>query len=98
MKQKIRLYKKMTFDDLSKCGIARCLLCGKVLVSTYRHDFVECGCRNGTFIDGGRDYTRVGGIDLAYVHVINSTPEPKTRMELPKTNKIGKKHKMANNI
>lgn len=38
---------------------AKCLLCGDVLVSTYRHDFVSCSCGN-LFIDGGLNYLRMG--------------------------------------
>lgn len=43
------------------------LLChdGEVIVSRYRHDFVE---RNGCFIDGGRDYTR-SSVPASYVKV-----------------------------
>ena len=33
---------------------------GECLVSRYRHDYVEKG---GCFIDGGRDYCRVGGTE-----------------------------------
>lgn len=39
----------------------RCLECNTLLVSNSVHDFVGCGCPNGTFVDGGRDYTRYGG-------------------------------------
>lgn len=38
---------------------AKCLKCGDVLVSTHRHDFVECSCGN-LFIDGGLNYLRMG--------------------------------------
>ena len=37
----------------------KCLGCKRILVSTHRHDFRQCGC--GTFVDGGRDYLRRGG-------------------------------------
>jgi hypothetical protein len=37
----------------------KCLKCGDIIESTYRHDFVQCSC--GTcFVDGGHDYMRVG--------------------------------------
>ena len=45
----------------------RCLECGQVLESLFRHDFQSCGCANQTFVDGGRDYSRVGAIDLLKV-------------------------------
>lgn len=31
---------------------------GTIIISRYRHNFVE---HDGCFIDGGRDYTRIGG-------------------------------------
>lgn len=35
----------------------RCNICGDVIESTYRHDYVECRC--GAFaVDGGHDYLR----------------------------------------
>ena len=37
----------------------RCKICGEVLESRSTHDFQQCEC--GIFIDGGRDYVRVGG-------------------------------------
>ena len=36
----------------------RCKVCGIVLTSKYRHDFVSCPC--GVFTDGGLDYVRWG--------------------------------------
>jgi len=35
----------------------KCTLCGEILESKYRHDYVECSCKS-TFIDGGSDYIR----------------------------------------
>ncbi len=37
----------------------QCLLCGDVIESKYRHDFVSCKCR-AIFTDGGKDYIRRG--------------------------------------
>ena len=37
----------------------RCRKCGGVILSLYRHHFVQCAC--GNFIDGGFDYCRRGG-------------------------------------
>lgn len=38
----------------------RCNLCGDDIVSTFRHDFVECSCK-AVFVDGGSYYRRIGG-------------------------------------
>ena len=35
-------------------------LCGDVLESKTRHDFVRCKCKS-IFVDGGKDYFRRGG-------------------------------------
>jgi hypothetical protein len=43
---------------------AMCLACGKEIESKHRHDFVACGCPNQLFVDGGKDYTRRGAVDL----------------------------------
>lgn len=43
-----------------KRNAVRCLKCGDVIESKYRHDFVSCSCGQ-TFVDGGLDYCRVGG-------------------------------------
>lgn len=51
----------------NKC---KCLQCGKVLESTHRHDFVECGCPNQTFTDGGYDYIRRGGMNPSLIEDI----------------------------
>ena len=45
----------------------RCLVCNTVLESKHQHHFVECGCENQTFNDGGLLYTRVGAKDLDLV-------------------------------
>jgi len=42
-----------------------CDECDTVLYSMARHDFTKCGCSNETFIDGGRDYARVGAMNLS---------------------------------
>jgi hypothetical protein len=38
----------------------RCLNCLDVIESMHRHDFHYCSCK-AVFIDGGNDYTRIGG-------------------------------------
>ena len=35
----------------------QCKLCGDVIESTYRHDYVECSC-GSCAVDGGYDYLR----------------------------------------
>ena len=42
----------------------RCLSCNTELESKHRHDFQCCGCENQSFVDGGYDYSRVGGKDF----------------------------------
>lgn len=44
-------------------NIAECRLCGDIVESTYRHDFVRCQCGE-IFVDGGTDYIRRGAKDL----------------------------------
>lgn len=36
---------------------AKCLLCGEVIESKYRHDYRACSCGN-LHVDGGMDYIR----------------------------------------
>jgi len=50
-----------------KRNAAKCLACGTILESKHAHDFVSCGCENGTFIDGGLSYARGGGKDLSLI-------------------------------
>lgn len=38
----------------------RCTKCNDVIESKYRHNLVDCKC-GAIFIDGGQDYTRIGG-------------------------------------
>jgi hypothetical protein len=45
----------------------QCRECGEVLTSYNRHDYKTCGCENATMVDGGTDYQRYGGKDLALV-------------------------------
>lgn len=45
----------------------KCLVCNTVLDSKHQHHFVECGCKNQSFVDGGLMYTRVGAVDLGLV-------------------------------
>ena len=43
-----------------KKNAIKCLKCGDVIESTYRHDWVQCSC-GACFVDGGHDYMRIGG-------------------------------------
>lgn len=45
----------------------KCLVCNTILESKHQHHFVECGCPNQSFVDGGMLYTRIGGVDLDLV-------------------------------
>ena len=45
----------------------KCLVCNTVLESKHQHHFVECGCKNQTFNDGGLSYNRVGAVNLELV-------------------------------
>ena len=44
---------------------AKCKLCGDVIESKHRHDFVTCKCK-AIFVDGGSDYWRGGGKPEAF--------------------------------
>ena len=48
-------------------GMVVCKQCGDLLNSVHVHDFVQCECPNGTFVDGGNDYFKRGGKDMALV-------------------------------
>jgi hypothetical protein len=51
------------FIDNKKGGSRiKCLKCGDIIQSMYKHDFVWCSCGN-VFVDGGNDYFRFGGFD-----------------------------------
>ena len=56
----------------NKC---KCLGCGAILESTFRHDFVQCNCENATFTDGGYDYVRRGGVDMSLIKDISEKVE-----------------------
>lgn len=42
----------------------KCLVCGVILESKYRHNYTQCNCPNQTACDGGLVYQRVLGKDL----------------------------------
>lgn len=51
-------------------NVIQCLVCRKVLVSNYQHDYNGCGCSNETHIDGGYDYLRIVAKDIEKVAVL----------------------------
>lgn len=51
----------------------RCKVCGDVIQSKYRHDWVACKCR-AIFIDGGDSYTRCGGSPENFDWSVNQNP------------------------
>jgi len=55
------------------CNRAKCAVCGYVIESHFRHDFVYCKCRS-IFVDGGKDYLRRGG-DLDNIIELSETEE-----------------------
>lgn len=46
----------------------RCKKCGDVIQSKHVHDFVMCKCKS-CFIDGGDEYTRIGGWNTDWEYV-----------------------------
>lgn len=47
-----------------KTNKVKCLQCGAILHSKFRHDFVQCNCPNRAFADGGLSYLRRGAVDM----------------------------------
>lgn len=47
----------------------KCIKCGDIIQSKFVHDFRSCKC-GSIYIDGGDDYTRVGGYpeDMEWVN------------------------------
>ena len=45
----------------------KCLVCGSVLESKTRHNYVKCHCPNETACDGGLEYQRNLAVDLDIV-------------------------------
>ena len=56
-------------------GKIKCLSCNTILESKYRHDFQMCNCENKTFVDGGDDYLRFGGVDLNLIEFVKEENE-----------------------
>jgi len=47
----------------------KCLQCGQILESKFRHDFQQCDCSNETAVDGGKDYLRLSAINLNLIGI-----------------------------
>ena len=63
----------------------KCLRCDTILESTHRHDFRSCHCPNRTFVDGGHDYQRFGGVNIRLIQSLaeyESDPSSDTPDEL----------------
>lgn len=54
---------------INKC---QCRLCGDIIESKHRHDFVQCRC-GAIFTDGGTDYIRRGANDLSNIIDLSET-------------------------
>lgn len=46
-----------------------CTGCNTILYSVHRHHFHSCSCPNETFVDGGKDYLRSGGVSRTAIRV-----------------------------
>ncbi len=53
-----------------KVNKAKCLVCGDIVESKHRHDFVKCSC-GSMFVDGGLDYLRRGAKDFNNVEELS---------------------------
>lgn len=58
------------FEKDGQLGV-KCLECGEVIRSTYRHDFKWCRCES-VFVDGGKDYFRYGSKDGAKFEIVKT--------------------------
>ena len=57
-------------EEMSKLWLVpgiHCTACGDVLISISRHHFNQCNCENESFIDGGTDYQRIGGMKMSLI-------------------------------
>ena len=61
-------------------NVIQCKLCGEVIESTYRHEYVHCKC-GACAVDGGHDYLRRSFkdkdcyIDLSVTEVVDENEE-----------------------
>jgi hypothetical protein len=55
-----------------KVNKAQCRVCGDIIESKHRHDFVACKC-DEIFVDGGKEYLRRGAKDFANLKELSIT-------------------------
>jgi hypothetical protein len=55
-------------------NVAKCRLCGDIIESRHRHDFVRCKCGE-IFVDGGLEYLRAGALDFNNFINLSETKE-----------------------
>jgi len=60
-----------TFTFKAKIIQVSNLGCGEVLPSQHVHDFQHCSCANYTFVDGGAQYYRYGGMNMDKILLFN---------------------------
>jgi hypothetical protein len=53
---------------MDKINAVKCLICGDIIQSRHRHDFVTCSCGNIS-VDGGNDYNRRVGSGVGFVEL-----------------------------
>lgn len=84
-------------------GAVKCLACGQILISKHRHDYRTCGCPQNTMVDGGDEYTRTGGKEMAkvqHLHPITLLPVDRRDLtaavgDVPPTTVVGTPQLMA---
>jgi hypothetical protein len=89
--------------EIKKHLIIQCKLCKDIIKSNYRHDFKYCKC-GAIFIDGGYDYTRLGGNleNIKELHLEDQNgeqyPLPKPKEEKKKQIKISSAKAKGRNL
>lgn len=71
-----------------KINRIKCLQCAAILESKSVHDFVQCECLNETFVDGGHNYQRFGGVDLSRIEIYNYDKDIYESLELRPYDKV----------
>lgn len=64
----------MSTDPKIVHNAAQCKLCGDIIESVHRHDYVRCQCGE-IFVDGGREYRRAGARNLENFISLSFTQE-----------------------
>lgn len=74
----------------------RCLKCNDIIESKYIHDLQKCKCGD-CFIDGGKEYSRIGG-DFKFISIINedgTEEKMENKYQTVDTLKIRQKNKIV---